>query len=94
MGILRNNIKKPIEDKAKIDNSLIKNQDSNVFEKDFINEVKKISQDKSKISFSEKNYNKSFKVKALSSPSPSIDQIKYLMTKLKIKLSLSINLIF
>ena len=79
VGILRNNIKKPIEDKAKIDNSLIKNQDSNVFEKDFINEVKKISQDKSKISFSEKNYNKSFKVKALTSPSPSIDQIKYLI---------------
>ena len=79
VGILRNNIKKPIEDKAKIENSLIKNQDSNVFEKDFINEVKKISQDKSKISFSEKNYNKSFKVKALTSPSPSIDQIKYLI---------------
>ncbi len=79
VGILRNNIKKPIEDKAKIDNSLIKNQDSNVFEKDFINEVKKISQDKSKISFSEKNYNNSFKVKALTSPSPSIDQIKYLI---------------
>ena len=79
VGILRNNIKKPIEDKAKIEKSLIKNQDSNVFEKDFINEVKKISQDKSKISFSEKNYNKSFKVKALTSPSPSIDQIKYLI---------------
>ena len=64
VGILRNNIKKPIEDKAKIDNALIKNQDANIFKnifkKDFINEGKEISQDKSKISFSEKNYNKSF----------------------------------
>ena len=79
VGILRNNIKKPIEDKAKIDNSLIKNQDSNVFKKDFINEGKKKSQDKSKISFSEKNYNNSFQVKALTSPSPSLDQTKYLI---------------
>ena len=79
VGILRNNIKKPIEDKAAIDNSLLKNQDENVFKKDFINEGKKISQDKSKISFSEKNYNNSFQVKALTSQSPSLDQTKYLI---------------
>ena len=79
VGILRNNIKKPIEDKAEIDNSLLKNQDENVFKKDLINEGKKISQDKSKISFSEKNYNNSFQVKALTSQSPSLDQTKYLI---------------
>ncbi len=79
LGLLRNNIKKPVEDKAKIDNSLIKNQDSNVFKKDFINEGKKKSQDKSKISFLEKNYKNSFQVKALTSPSPTLDQTKYLI---------------
>ena len=79
VGILRNNIKKPIEDKAEIDNSLIKNQEKNVFTKAFIKEGKKTSQDKSKISSSEKIYNKSFQVKALTSPSPSLDQTKYLI---------------
>jgi len=79
VGILRNNIKKPIEDKAEIDNSLIKNQETNVFTKAFIKEGKKTSQDKSKISSSEKIYNKSFQVKALTSPSPSLDQTKYLI---------------
>ena len=79
VGILRNNIKKPIEDKAEIDNSLIKNQETNVFTKAFIKEGKKTSQDKSKISSSEKLYNKSFQVKALTSPSPSLDQTKYLI---------------
>ncbi len=64
---------------GKIDNSLIKNQEKNVFTKAFINEAQKISQDKSKISFSEKTYNNSFQVKALTSPSPSLDQTKYLI---------------
>jgi len=82
VGILRNNIKKPIEDKAKIDNSLIKNQGaniSNILKKDLIKEGKKQSQDKSIISFSEKNYNNSFQVKRLTAPSPSLEQIKYLI---------------
>ena len=79
VGILRNNFKKPIEDKGKIDNFLIKKQDVNIFKKDLIKEGKKQSQDKSIISFSEKNYNNSFQVKRLTAPSPSLEQIKYLI---------------
>ncbi len=79
VGVLRNNFKKPIEDKVKIDNSIIKNQDANIFKKDLIKEGNKNSQDKSRIGFSEKTYNNSFPVQRLTAPSPSLEQIKYLI---------------
>ena len=79
LGVFRKNFKKSIQDNVKIDNSLIKKQDANTFKKGLIKEGKKQSQDKSIISFKEKNHNNSFQVKRLTAPSPSLEQIKYLI---------------
>ncbi len=79
VGFFRNNFKKYLQNNEVIDNSLSINKDKN-FSNEYLNQTaKKNSLDKSKNSFSEKIDKKSFVVKEITSASPSLEQIKYLI---------------
>ena len=79
VGFLRNNFKKPLQENEFTDNSLLINEDTN-FSNEYLNQTdKKNSLDKSKNISLEKIDNKSFLVKEITSASPSLEQIKYLI---------------
>ncbi len=80
VGILRNNFKKPVQDKDVIDNSvLINDVDKNVSYKNLNQKDKKNSPDISDITLSKKIDNNSFLVEEITDASPSLEQIKYLI---------------
>ena len=79
VGLLRNNFKKLPQDNEITDNSLLVNEDKNV-PNDYLNQNdKKKSSDKSKNILSEKIDKNFFLAKEITSASPSLEQIKYLI---------------
>ncbi len=79
VGLIRNNYKKPLQEKEIIDNSLSINENKNLFNEGFIQKDKKDSLDKSKIIVQEKSDNYSFEFKEINNASPSLAQIKNLI---------------
>ena len=79
LGLLRNNFKKPLQEKETIDNSLLINEKNKVLNKNLIQADKKKDIDKSKVSLTERKDKTSFLVKEITTASPSLEQIKYLI---------------
>ena len=80
VGFLRNNFKKPLQEKEIIDRAVIINENNKVSKKSNQDNIK-TSFDKSKMILSEKIDNVSLKVEEITTSSPSLDQIKYLINK-------------
>ena len=79
IGLLRNNLKIPSQEKEIIDSSLSLNKNEKGFNEVLNQKDNKKALDKSKIILSEKINKKSFSVKELTNASPSLEQIKYLI---------------
>ncbi len=79
VGLVRNNYKKPLQEKEIIDNSLSINKNKNLFNEGFIQKDKKDSLDQSKIIVQEKSDNDSSEFREINNASPSLDQIKNLI---------------
>jgi len=79
VGLLRNNFKKTIDQKNIVDDSLVINENQTVFNEGLNQENKKEFINNSKVTFSEKIDQISFSVEELKTPSPSLEQIKYLL---------------
>ncbi len=79
LGFLTINFKKPLQDKAKNDVSLLINEDKNVFNKNLVQNDKKKFLNKSKINSKVTIDKKPLLVKEITTASPSLEQIKYLI---------------
>ena len=79
VGIVRNNLKKPLKEKEIIDNSLLINENKNVLNEGLNQDDKKKDLDKSKIILSETQEIISFLGEEITAASPSLEQIKYLI---------------
>ncbi len=79
VGFVRNNPKKPLQEKQIIDNSLSINENKNVFNEGLNQEDKKKVLDKSKIILSETTEKISFSGEELKTASPSLEKIEYLI---------------
>ncbi len=80
VGLLRNNFKKPMQEKEIIDNSLSINDNKNVLNEVLNQEDKKKVLDNTKIILSETTEEISFSEGEIRTTSPSLEQIKYLIT--------------
>ena len=79
VGLLRNNFKKPAQEKEIIDNALSINKNKNVFNEVLNQEDKKKVLDKSKIILPENTEKISFSGIEIRTASPSLEQIEYLI---------------
>ncbi len=79
LGLLRINFKKPVQDNEIIDNSKFISKDKNVSSEVLNLNDKKKSLDKSNMIISEKNDKNLFLAEEITSASPSLKQIKYLI---------------
>ena len=79
IGLLRNNFKKTLQDKEITDNSELIKKNNTVSNEDLNQNKKKISLNKSKIRISELIDKNSFPVEEITTASPSLEQIKYLI---------------
>ena len=79
VGLLRNNLKKPAQEKEIIDSSLSINENKNVFIEDLNQDDKKKVLDKSKIILPENTEKTSFSGGEIRTASPSLEQIEYLI---------------
>ena len=79
VGLLRNNFKKPAQEKEIIDSSLSINENKNVFNEVLNQEDKKKVLDKSKIILPENTEKISFSGGEIKTASPSLEQIEYLI---------------
>ncbi len=79
VGIVRNNFKKPFQEKEIIDNSLLINENKNVLNEGLNQDDKKKDLDKSEIILSETQEKISFLGEEITTASPSLKQIKYLI---------------
>ena len=79
VGLLRNIFKKPLQDNEIMDNSVLINEDKNFQNEDFKQNEKKISLYKSKNIISKTIDKGSFSAEEITTASPSLEQIKYLI---------------
>ena len=79
VGLIRNNFKKPTQEKEIIDNSLLINENKDVFNEVLNQDDKKKVLDNSKINLSETKEKISFSGGEIRTASPSLEQIKYLI---------------
>ena len=79
VGLLRNNLKKPAQEKEIIDSSLSINENKNVFNEVLNQDDKKKVLDKSKIILPENTEKISFSGGEIKTASPSLEQIEYLI---------------
>ncbi len=79
VGLLRNNFKKPAQEKEIIDSSLSINENKNVFNEVLNQDDKKKVIDKSKIILPENTEKISFSGREIRTASPSLEQIEYLI---------------
>ena len=79
VGLVRNNFKKPLQEKEIIDNSLSINENKNVFNEVLNQDDKKKVLDNSKIILSETTEKISFSGGEIRTASPSLEQIEYLI---------------
>ena len=80
VGFLRNNLKKSIPNEKVIDKPLkLSNNNKKVNEKNFIKENKKKSSKKIKLIIPKKTNNISFQLREITSASPSLEDLKYLI---------------
>ena len=78
LGFLSNNLKKPLQNKEINVNSSIINENKNLLQKNLIKEEKN-ALNKSKMTLLGENDNISYPVQELSTPSPSLEEIRYLI---------------
>ena len=78
VGLVRNNLKKPAQEKEIIDSSLSINENKNVFNEVLNQDDKKKVLDKSKIILPENTEKISFSEGEIKTASPSLEQIEYL----------------
>ena len=79
VGLIRNNLMKSLQEKEIIDNSLVIQENKNLFGKGLNQDDKREAPDKSKIIVSDTLEKISFSGKEIITASPSLDQIKYLI---------------
>ena len=79
VGLVRNNLKKPAQEKEIIDSSLSINENKNVFNEVLNQDDKKKVLDKSKIILPENTEKTSFSGGEIRTASPSLEQIEYLI---------------
>ncbi len=79
VGLVRNNFKKPLQEKEIIDNSLSINENKNVYKKALNQDDKKKVPDNSKAILSETTEKISFSGGEIRTASPSLEQIEYLI---------------
>ena len=87
-GLLRNNFKKNIDEKNIVDTTLIKNENQNISNEEINQDNKKELLNNSKITLSESIDKVSFSSKELTTASPSLEQIKYLLNTWLVKKSI------
>ena len=81
VGLIGKNSQKTLQDKEIMDNSLVINENKNVFNEGINQEEKRQALDKSKIILPDTTEKISFLGKELTTSSPSLDQIKYLINE-------------
>ena len=79
VGLLRNNFKKTIDQKNIVDDSLVINENQTVSNEILNQENKEKFINNSKVTLSKKIDQISFSIEELKTPSPSLEQIKYLL---------------
>jgi len=79
LGLIKDNFKKTSIEKEKIESSLLKNKNKKILNEGSNQEDKKKDFEKAKIILSEKLNKKSLSVEEITTASPSLEQIKYLI---------------